>query len=77
MNKSRTPSVASLVSLLLVLAACGSEQQPAESSQATDQPTDQLYGRELDKTRGVEQTLQQQKDRIDRTLQDQEHPAAE
>jgi Flp pilus assembly protein TadD len=77
MNNSRTLSAASLVSLLLVLAACGSEQQPAESSQGTDQPTDQLYGRELDKARGVEQTLQQQKDNIDRTLQEQERPSAE
>ena len=76
MNKSRTLSVASLVSLLLVLAACGSEQQPAESTQG-GQPTEQPYARELDKARGVEQTLQQQKDNVDRTLQEQEHPTAE
>jgi hypothetical protein len=70
MNKSRTSSVASLVSLLLVLAACGSEQ-PVDPPAAADQP----YARELDKAREVEQTLQQQKDNVDRSLQEQEHPA--
>ena len=71
MNKSRTSSVASLVSLLLVLAACGSEQQPVDPPAAADQP----YARELDKAREAEQTLQQQKDNVDRSLQEQEHPA--
>jgi hypothetical protein len=65
--------VASLVPLLLMLAACGSEQQPAEPPAAADQP----YARELDKARGVEQTLQQQKDSMDHTLQEQEKPTAE
>ena len=76
MSKSRTSSVASLVPLLLVLAACGSEQKPVEPPAAADQPTDQLYGRELDKARAVEQTLQQHKDNIDRSLQEQERPTA-
>jgi hypothetical protein len=73
MNKSRTLSAASLVSLSLVLAACGSEQQPAESAQAAETP----YARELDKARGVEQTLQQQKDSMDRTLEEKEQSTAE
>lgn len=77
MNKSRILSVASLVSLLLVLAACGSEQKPAQPPAAAEQPADQPYARELDKARGVEQTMQQQKDNVDRTLQEQEHPTAE
>src|SRR5689334_18136426 len=53
MNKSRILSAASLVSLLLVLAACGSEQKPADPPPAAEQP----YQREIDKARGVEQTL--------------------
>lgn len=73
MNKSRILSAVSPVSLLLVLAACGSEQPPAESPQAADSP----YAQELDKARGVEQTLQQQKDSMDRTLQENESPTAE
>jgi hypothetical protein len=73
MNKSRKLSVASLVSLLLVLAACGSEQQPVDPPGAADQP----YARQLDKARGVEQTLQQQKDNVDRTLQEEVQPTAE
>jgi hypothetical protein len=73
MNKSRTPSVASLVLLLLVLAACGSEQKPADPPVAAEQP----YARELEKARGVEQTLQQQKDNMDSTLQEKENPTAE
>ena len=73
MNKSRTLSVASLVSLLLVVAACGSEQKPADPLPAANQP----YARELEKARGVEQTLQQQKDSIDHSVQEQEHPTAE
>jgi hypothetical protein len=73
MNKSRTSSVASLVSLLLMLAACGSEHQPTDPPAPAEQP----YARELDKARGVEQTLQQQKDTMDRTLQEKENPTAE
>jgi hypothetical protein len=72
MNKSRTSSVASLVSLLLVLAACGSEQKPADPA-AADQP----YAKELEKARAVEQTLQQHKDSMDRTLEEKENPTAE
>jgi predicted small lipoprotein YifL len=72
MNKSRILSAASLVTLLLVLAACGSEQKPADPP-----PADAPYQRELDKARGVEQTLQQEKDNTDRTLQEKENPTAE
>jgi hypothetical protein len=70
MNKSRTLSAASL---MLVLAACGSEQKPADPAPAAETP----YARELDKARGVEQTLQQEKDNLDRTLQEKENPTAE
>jgi hypothetical protein len=73
MNKSRTLSAASLVSLLLVLAACSSEQQPSASPEGTDTP----YAREMDKARAVEQTLQQQKDGMDRSLEEKENPTAE
>lgn len=67
MNKSRTPSAASLVPLLLVLAACGSEQQPADAP----------YSDAMEKARGVEATLQQQKDNMDQALQEKEQPTAE
>jgi hypothetical protein len=74
MNKSRTLSAASLVSLMLVLAACGSEQKPAEASPAG---TNTPYSDSLDKARGVEGTLQQQKNDLDRTLEEKENPTAE
>lgn len=70
MNKSRTLSAASL---MLVLAACGSERKPADPAPTANTP----YAAELDKARGVEQTLQQQKDNMDRTLQEKENPTAE
>jgi hypothetical protein len=70
MNKSRTLSAAFLVSL--ALAACSSEQKPAELPS-----TDAAYSEAMDKARGVETTLQQQKDNIDRTLQQNENPTAE
>jgi hypothetical protein len=73
MNKSRTLSAASLISLSFVLAACGSEQEPADPPAAAETP----YQQELDKARGVEQTLQQQKDSMDRTLEEKENPTAE
>ena len=73
MNKSRTVSAACLMSLLLVLAACGLEQRPAEPPQGTNTP----YSDALDNARSVEASLQQQKDNLDRTLQEQENPTAE
>ena len=71
MNKSRTSSAATLVSLSLALAACGSEQKPV--APAADTP----YKEAMDKARGAETTLQQQKDTLDRTLQENEQPTAE
>lgn len=70
MNKSRTLSTASL---MLVLAACGSEQKPTEPTPVADA----AYKEAMDKARSVEATLQQQKDNLDRTLQEHEHPTAE
>jgi len=67
MNKSRTLSAAFLVSL--ALAACGSRQQPAQP--------DAAYSEAMQKARDVEATLQQQKDNLDRTLQQAENPTAE
>lgn len=79
MNKSRISSVASLVSLLLVVAACGSEQKPTDPPAAPHarEMDNAPYAREIDKARSVEQTLQQQQDSMDRTLQENEHPTAE
>ncbi|MET0532899.1 MAG: hypothetical protein ABW171_01630 [Steroidobacter sp.] len=74
MNKTRTVSAASLASIALVLTACGSEQKPVDPPAA---PANQPYAEALDKARGVEATLQQQKDNIDQTLQSQENPTAE
>lgn len=70
MNKSRILSTASL---MLVLVACGSEQKPTDPPPAADA----AYKEAMDKARGVEETLQQQKDNLDRTLQENEHPTAE
>ena len=73
MNKSRRLSAASLAALAFLLAACGSEQQPAERPAAAGA----AYQDEMDKARGVEATLQQQKEDMDRTLQQNENPTAE
>ena len=70
MNKSRTLSAAFLVSL--ALAACSSEQQPSAPS-----ARDAAYSEAMEKARDVEATLQQQKDNLDRTLQQAESPTAE
>ena len=69
MNKSRTLSAAFLVPL--ALAACGSQQKPAQPA------ADAAYSEAMQKARDVEATLQQQKDNLDRTLQQAENPTAE
>lgn len=71
MNNSRALSAAFLVSL--ALAACGSEQKPAEPSATAGA----AYSEAMDKARGVEATLQQQKDNLDQTLQQNESATAE
>lgn len=75
MNKSRIVSAASLVPLVLVLAACGSRQ--SEEPAAVEDPVSKEMATAMDKARGIEVTLQQQKDNLDRTLQENENPTAE
>lgn len=74
MNKSRILSAVSLVPLVLVLAACGSKQQPEAPPPVEDTAFKDMAGA-IDEARGVEATLQQQKDDLDRTLQEHEHPS--
>ena len=76
MNKSRKVSAASLVPVVLVLAACGSSEQPEEPPPVEDTAY-QGMAEAVDKARGVEATLQQQKDNLDRTLQENENPTAD
>jgi len=75
MNKSRRVSAASLVPLVLVLAACGS-RQPEAPPPLEDTVFEDMAG-VMDEARGVEATLQQRKDNLDRTLQENENPAAD
>lgn len=75
-NKSRIHNAASLAFATLVLAACGSEQKPAEPPPVADTAFRDMTGA-MDKARGVEATLQQEKEALDRKLQENENPTAE
>lgn len=75
-QKTRIQSAASVAVAALMLAACGSEQKPAEPLPVHDTAFRDMAGT-MDKARGVEATLQQQKEALDRKLQDNESPTAE
>lgn len=75
-KKSRNHSAGSLAFAALLLAACGSEQKPAEPPPLEDTAFRDMAGA-MDKARGVEATLQQQQEALDRTLQENENPTAE
>lgn len=73
-NSYRGAASAALTALLLT--ACGSEQQPAEPLPVKDTAFGEMVGT-VDKARGVEGTIMQQKEDVDRALQENENPTAE
>jgi hypothetical protein len=75
-QKIRIQSAASLAFAALLLAACGSEQKPAEPPPLEDTAFRDMAGA-MDKARGAEVTLQQGQEARDRKLQEQENPTAE
>lgn len=77
-NKSRNRSTRAIqvTFVAALLAACGSEQQPAEPPPVEDTALRDMAGA-MDKARAVEDTLQQHKEALDRTLQQNENPTAE
>lgn len=74
-KQSNNRGVASIALVASLLAACGSEPKPAPP------PAENAVSRDMkapmDKARGVETTLQQEKDAMDRTLAEKEQPTAE
>lgn len=75
-NKSRNRSLLSLALLASVLAACGSEQQPAEPPPAQETVFGDTVAT-VDKARAVEGQVQDHKQALDRALQQNESQAAE
>lgn len=72
-NKSRIPHALSMIVAASVLAACGSEPKPAPPPPVEDTAFGDMKGA-MDKARAVEGTMQQHKEDIDRTLQQNENP---
>jgi hypothetical protein len=75
-KKSRNRSAAPIALAALLLAACGSAQPPAEPRPVADTVFGEAAGT-LDKARSVEGTVMQQKEDLDRTLQENEQSTAE
>ena len=75
-KKCMNRSAASIALGALLLSACGSKQQPAEPPPVQDTVFGDAVGT-LDKARGVEGTVMQQKEEVDRTLQENEQSTAE
>lgn len=73
-NKIRNPGAVLIVACLL--AACGSEPKPTAPPPVEDTAAaDMVHA--MDKARAVEGTMQERKDNLDRTLEQNENPAAE
>ena len=75
---TRNSTIAGAVSLAIAalgLAACGSDRQPAQPTEAEQATPAEAAA--IEKARGVEATLQQEKESLDRTLQEQENPTAQ
>ena len=85
-KKSRNPSASSTTGMALtaaammvvasLLAACGSEQKPTEPPPVEDTAFRDMAGA-MDKARAVEGTMQEHKEALDHTLQQNENPTAE
>lgn len=75
-KQSRSRSVLAIALMASLLAACGSQQQPTEPPPVEETAFRDMAGA-MDKARAVEDTLQQHKEALDRTLQDHENPTAE
>ncbi len=85
-KKSRNPNASSIAGMAIkgaammvvasLLAACGSEQKPTEPPPVEDTAFRDMAGA-MDKARAVEGTLQEHKEALDRTLQQNENPTAE
>lgn len=76
-QKNRNRSAVPMALAALLLAACGSRQKPVEPPPPVK---DTAFGDAvgaMDKARGVEATMLQQKEGLDHALQEQESPAAE
>jgi hypothetical protein len=75
-NKSRNRSLLSLALVASVLAACGSEQQPAEPPPVEETAFGDMVGT-VEKARAVEGQVQDHKQAMDRALEQNESQAAE
>lgn len=75
-NKSRNSSLLSLALVATLLAACGSEQKPAEPPPVEDTVFGDMAGA-VDKARAVEGTVQDHKEAMDRALEQNENPNAD
>jgi hypothetical protein len=75
-NKSRTCSLLSLALGASLLAACGSEQQPAEPPPVEETVFGDMAGA-VDKARAVEGLVLDHKQAIDRALEQNENPSAD
>ena len=67
---------AAFVVVASLLAACGSDNQPTEPPPVADAAFSDMAGA-MDKAHAVEGTLQEHKDSLDRTLEQNENPTAE
>lgn len=75
-KKSRNSSLLSLALVASLIAACGSEQKPAEPLPVEDSAFGDMAGA-VDKARAVEGTVQDHKEAIDRALEQNESTSAE
>ncbi|MFC4309538.1 hypothetical protein ACFPN2_10650 [Steroidobacter flavus] len=75
-NHSRNGSVLALVFITSFLAACGSEQKPTEPPPVKDTAFGDMAGA-VDKARAVEGQVQEHKEALDRTLEQNENSTAQ